>query len=114
MTHISERWPQPKSWIKTLLLNVTEGEAWTDGGWTRVGSYGSRINQARHNVMATVERSTKSNVHEQGIDLLVNDVGNAMKVEHCRCIVRSDHGRMCDRDSRKENERLNWEMEAID
>ena len=64
--------------------------------------------------MATVERSTKSNVHEQGIDLLVNDVGNAMKVEHCRCIVRSDHGRMCDRDSRKENERLNWEMEAID
>jgi hypothetical protein len=41
--------------MMSLLLNVAEGEAWTDGGWTRVGSFGSRINQARHNVMATME-----------------------------------------------------------
>ena len=57
---------------------------------------------------------SKSNVHEQSIDLLVNNVGNAMKVDHCRCIASSDHGRMCDRECRKENERLNWEMEEID
>jgi hypothetical protein len=47
--------------FRDRIMNITpddqshQGEAWTDGGWTRVGSFGSRINQARHNVMATME-----------------------------------------------------------
>ena len=96
------------------MLTVAEGEAWTDGGWTRVGSIESRINQTRQNVTATMERSMKGNVHEQSIDLLVNAVGNTMKIDHCSRIVSSDQGRMCDREWRKENERLNWKMETID
>ena len=93
------------------VLNVAEGEPWTDVGWTRIGS---KTKETRHNKMATDERPVGINGYDGTI--AVNGVRetNAMEMDHCKCSSDNKDNCMCDRKQKKGNQRLGWEIEHID
>jgi hypothetical protein len=92
-------------------LEVADGELWTDDEWTEIASTTKRN---RHVGMANEKRSIGINKHEgTAMHETVKD-GNAMDTEHCKCDGNSECGSMCDREYRKSNQRLRWEIEHID
>jgi hypothetical protein len=93
------------------VLNVAEGEPWTDGGWTKIGSKNKEL---RHIDVASDERAVGNNGHEEVEDANRTMSVNALKMEHRECNSNGEHGCVCDRDWRRGNQRLNWEIEHID
>ena len=93
------------------VLNVAEGEPWTDGGWTKVGS---KIKETRHVDIASDKRAAGNNVHEEVEDADVTMNINAMKIGDCECSSNGEHGCVCNRKQAKGNQRLSWEIEHID
>ena len=96
------------------MLNVAEGEPCTDGGWIKIGSYGSNAKHPRYNKMATGERPVGNNGHDGTIENNGTKDINAMKTNHCDCNGGAERGCMCQCKQRKGNQRLNWEIEHID
>ena len=94
-----------------LLLNVADGELWTDDEWTEI-AYTTKRN--RHIGMVNEKRSIGINKHEGTAMYGTVKDGNVMDTEHCRCDGNSECESMCDREDRKSNQRLRWEIEHID
>jgi hypothetical protein len=83
------------------VLNVAEGELMTDRGWTKVEK------KTRSDALGrsmNINGSVKSAIH--GL--------NTMKIDGCNRIGDREHGNMLDREQRKLEQRLNWEIEYID
>ena len=94
-----------------FVLNVAEGEPWTDGGWTKIGS---KTKETRRVDIASNERTVGNNGHEE-IEVANGTMNiNDVKTEHCKCDSDVEHECVCNRDWRKGNQRLNWEIEHID
>jgi hypothetical protein len=93
------------------LLNIAEGEPWTDGGWTKVAH---KTNETRPCKVASGERFIGNNGYDEIID--EDDIGiiNAMNTNHRKRDNDNEHGRVYDREWRKENQRLDWKIEHID
>jgi hypothetical protein len=94
-----------------LVLNVAEGEPWTDGGWTTIGS---KIEETRHDNMATRERPVGINGYDDNNvknEMLEADV---MKTIHCKCDGDGKHGCVWDCKQWNGNQRLNWDIKHID
>ena len=93
------------------VLNVAEGEPWTDSGWTKIGS---KTKETRRVDIASNERTVGNNGHEE-IEVANGTMNiNDVKTEHCKCDSDVEHECVCNRDWRKGNQRLNWEIEHID
>ena len=88
--------------VSVYLLNVAEGEPWTDGAWTKVAH---KIHE---------KRSFVNNGYDETIDGDGIGIINTMNTDHCEHDSVNEHGRMCYREWRKENQRLDWEIEHID
>ena len=95
-----------------MLLNVAEGEPWTDGGWTKIGS--NKTKEMSDADIASVERSIGNNGHMDNIKGNHDVIMNTMKMEHCECTSDNEHGYVCDREWRKNNQRLSWVIGHID
>ena len=97
--------------IGWCVLNIVEGEPWTDGGWTKIQS---KTKEMWHVKVATGDPSIVNNGHEEIVsnDGIVNI--NAMKIHHCKCDGDSERGNMCDREWRKKNQQLKCEIGYID
>ena len=92
------------------MLDVAEGEPWTDGGWTKIGSCGKRLEIQYTNKGATHVRPVSNNGHDETIEGDRIKVINAMKTNHCV----TEHLCVCHRKQQKGNQRLSWEIEHID
>ena len=75
-----------------LMLNVAEGELWTDGGRTRVTH---KTQRSRSDEVATEKRPVGNSEYDETIDGDgIRDV-NAMKTNHCHYNGDNEHGYMC-------------------
>ena len=98
------------------MLNVAEGEPWTDGGWTMVGSKtgsGSKTNQDMA-IPTNGPIGIKRAINVNGPEDCMETNGNAMNTCECRCGVDNEHGCVCDCNQREETERSRWNNEYID
>ena len=83
------------------LLNIAEGEPWSDVGWTKVAY------KAKETKVATGERTVNNCNHD-------DEQSNAMKVDHCNCDDKGDRTCTSDRKRRGQKQRFSWEIEPID
>ena len=92
------------------MLNVAEGEPWTDGGWIRIGS---KMSETRccHGV-ATDERQSEIDGHQGTNWSTIIVESNALNMHDVKGSSDREHGNVCDR--RNGKQRLSWEMEHID
>jgi hypothetical protein len=93
-----------------VLLNVADGEPWTDGGWTKVAP---KKQVTRPNNVATIKRSDRNNGHDVVVDRKRGGDMYAMKTNLCNCNSEGEHGYMCDRECQKDQQ-LEWKIEHID
>ena len=94
-----------------LLLNVADGELWTDVGWTKIES---TTKHDRNVGTANEKRSIGIKNYEGTAMHGTARNGNVMDTEHCKYGGNGECGPMCDREHRKLNQRLKEEIEHID
>ena len=95
--------------IADSLLNVAEGQPWTDGGWTKVGS---KMNETRSGKVANNERQVTINGYQTMMAKDAIVTLNDMKINDRGREDDGEHGNMCYR--KEQNQRLSWEIEHID
>jgi hypothetical protein len=93
------------------VLNVADGELWTDVGWTKIES---TTKHDRHVGTANEKRSIGINNYEGTAMHGTARNGNVMDTEHCKYGGNGECGPMCDREHRKLNQQLKEEIEHID
>ena len=84
------------------VLNIAEGEPWSDGGWTKA---------------ASKTKETKSATGKQtiGISSYDDEQCSAMKVKHYNGDEKGDHLlSTSDRKQRGQKQQFSWEIEQID